>query len=511
VSEIGAHKVDLCNLYLYILNLRLFHISRGRTVNLPDNHFAFIDKHLVQAVLDTALSRGGDFAELFLQHSSMNGASFEEGRVREAESGTRLGAGIRVIQGERTGYAASDDLSKDTLLEAAKTSGRIANEPTAPATVVLPESSTKSPVISPVEQDFNSVPVTKKIHLLESVDQAARDQDSRVIQVIIDYRDTTRNVMICNSKGLWVEDSRQIVRMMVRVIVEANGRRETGKCGGGGQMGFEYFHHHDPAEFGRRAVQQAVTMLDAREAPAGPQMVVMANGWAGVLLHEAVGHGLEADAARKGSTIYAGKINQKVASELCTVVDDGSLPGKRGSVSIDDEGTRTQRTVLIENGVLKTFMTDRLNGGLMNLPLTGNGRRESYLHPPLPRMTNTFLEAGDSDPEEILKSVKKGFYAVEFGGGQVDTASGQFVFNVTEGYLIENGKPTAPVKGATLIGNGPDVLTKVERVGSDWTLDPGVGTCGKAGQGVPAGVGQPHVLIREMTVGGTSIPAPEMV
>ena len=275
-------------------------------------------------------------------------------------------------------------------------------------------------------------------------------------------------------------------------------------------MGFEFFDHANPEEFGRNAVRQAVTLLDARDAPAGPQMVVMANGWAGVLLHEAVGHGLEADAARKGSTIYAGKIGQQVASELCTVVDDGTLPGYRGSSAMDDEGTKTERTVLIENGVLKTFMSDRLNAGLMGLSLSGNGRRQSYLHHPIPRMTNTFLEKGDSDPEEILRSVKKGFYAVKFGGGQVDTASGQFVFNVTEGYLIEDGKVTAPVKGATLIGNGPETLMKVDRVGSDLELDPGLGMCGKAGQSVPVGVGQPHLRVKEMTVGGTTIEAPTL-
>lgn len=477
---------------------------------MSSNHFSLIDPPLVRSVIEAALSHGGDFAELFLQHSVMTGASLEEERIREAESGARLGAGIRVIKGERTGYAASDDLSKETLLAAAKTAGRIADSASPDRTAKIPEKSVKCQAISPIMQDCESVPLAKKTGLLQLIDRGARAEDSRVIQVIAQYGDIKRDVMICNSDDLWTEDSVQIVRVIVTAIVESNGRRETGRYGGGAQMGFELFNQADPEEFGRNAVRQAVTLLDARDAPAGPQMVVMANGWAGVLLHEAVGHGLEADAARKGSTIYAGKIGQRVASELCTVVDDGTLSGYRGSSAMDDEGTKTERTVLIENGVLRTFMTDRLNAELMGLPLTGNGRRQSYLHHPIPRMTNTFLEKGDSDPEEILRSVNKGFYAVKFGGGQVDTASGQFVFNVTEGYLIEDGKVTAPVKGATLIGNGPETLMKVDRVGSDLELDPGLGMCGKAGQSVPVGVGQPHLRVKEMTVGGTTIEAPTL-
>jgi TldD protein len=470
------------------------------------NPFEFLSSNLAESVLTTAMSHGGDFAELFLQRVTTNSATFEEDRVREAERGVRLGAGIRVIKGERTGYAASDDLSTPALLSAAEAASYIADSPTQPPVITIASHPTQAPVISTVMDDCEIIPVARKIDLLRQADQGARSKDSRVVQVNVHYLDTNREIQILNSEGLWVTDRQQIIRMMVRVVVESNGRREVGSSGGGAQMGFELFHQIDPAEYGRKATQQAVTLLEAREAPAGPQMVVMANGWAGVLLHEAVGHGLESDAARKGSSLYAGRIGEKVASELCTVVDDGSLPNRRGSSSIDDEGTRTSRTVLIEKGILKTFLTDRLNAGLMGLPLTGNGRRENYLHPPVPRMTNTFLEAGDSDPEEILKSVKKGFYAVEFGGGQVDTASGQFVFNVTEGYLIEDGKPTAPVKGATLIGNGPEVLKQVDMVGSDWALDPGVGRCGKAGQYVPAGVGQPHVRIRGITVGGTAVP-----
>lgn len=478
---------------------------------MPTNHFSFLDRRIIRDVIEAALSRGGDFAELFAQRSSSNGASFEEGHVREVESGARLGVGIRVIKGERTGYAALDELSKDTLMAAASTAAQIADSPSPDRQVTIPSEASMTPTISPILKDVDSILLAQKTRLLQLADQGARSQDSRVIQVVVQYADLRRDIMICNSEGLWVEDSAQIIGLVVRSVVEAGNRRETGRYGIGGHAGFEIFDKLDARECGRRGTRQAVTLLDAREAPAGPQMVVMANGWAGVLLHEAVGHGLEADAARKGSTIFAGKIGQEVASELCTVVDDGSLPGYRGSIGIDDEGTRSERTVLIEKGVLKAYLTDRLNARLMGLPLTGNGRRESYLHVPIPRMTNTFLEAGDSDPEEILRSVKKGFYAVEFGGGQVDTASGQFVFNVTEGYLIEDGKATAPVKGATLIGNGPEVLKQVDRVGSDCALDPGLGTCGKAGQHVPVGVGQPHLRIREMTVGGTAIAAPVMV
>jgi len=479
--------------------------------SLPTGQFSFFDRGIIQDVIEAALTRGGDFAELFVQRSSSNGASFEEGHIREAESGARLGVGIRVIKGERTGYAALDELSKDTLMTAASAAAQIADSPAGDRRVILPVGCTVIPTISPILRDVDSVALAQKTGLLERADRGARAQDSRVIQVVVQYAELRRDIMICNSEGLWVEDSAQIIRLVVRSVVETDNRRETGRYGIGGHVGFEIFDKLDAQDCGRRATRQAVTLLDAREAPAGPQMVVMANGWAGVLLHEAVGHGLEADAARKGSTIFAGKLGQQVASELCTVVDDGSLPGYRGSIGIDDEGSPSERTVLIENGILRSYMTDQLNARLMGLPLTGNGRRESYLHVPIPRMTNTFLEAGDSDPEEILRSVKKGFYAVEFGGGQVDTASGQFVFNVTEGYLIEGGRATAPVKGATLVGNGPEVLKQVDRVGSDCALDPGLGTCGKAGQHVPVGVGQPHLRIREMTVGGTAIAAPAVV
>ncbi len=478
---------------------------------MPEGYYSFLDQEMAQSVIQAALSRGGDFAELYVQRLTTTGAVFEEGRIREAESGVRLGAGIRVIKGERTGYAASDELSKDTLLAAADTASRIADSSGGDVSAALPDSATKCPVQSPVEQDCEGIPISRKTALLSRADAAARAEDSRIVLVNVHYRDVKRELMICNSEGLWVEDCGQILRLMVNVVVEANGRREAGSHGAGAQMGFELFDRVDPEEVGRTAVRQAVTMLDSQDAPAGPQMVVMANGWAGVLLHEAVGHGLEADAARKGITMYAGKIGEQVASELCTVVDDGTMSGHRGSFGLDDEGTEAQRTVLIEKGILRTFMTDRLNATLMGLPLTGNGRRETYLHPPIPRMSNTFLEAGDTDPEEIMQSVKKGFYAVKFGGGQVDTASGQFVFNVTEGYLIENGKPTAPVKGATLIGNGPEVLKQVDMVGSDLELDPGLGMCGKGGQHVPVGVGQPHLRIREITVGGTAIAGSALV
>jgi len=351
-----------------------------------------------------------------------------------------------------------------------------------------------------------SLATLQKIDLLKTVDSETRKLDPRIEEVIVSLSGTYENILVANQDGSLSADVRPLVRMNVSVIVEENGRREQGSMGGGGRSDYNYFIEQDRAlNYGKEAVRQALVNLGAGEAPAGNMTVVLGPGWPGILLHEAIGHGLEGDFNRKGTSAFSGRVGERVASDLCTVVDDGTLPGRRGSLSIDDEGTPTEQTILIENGILKGYMQDKLNARLMGVKSTGNGRRESYAHLPMPRMTNTYMLPGQHDPEEIIKSVKKGLYAKNFAGGQVDITSGKFVFSASEAYLIEDGKITRPVKGATLIGNGPDVLTKVSMVGNDLELDSGVGTCGKDGQSVPVGVGQPTLKIDGLTVGGTSV------
>ncbi|MDD2660549.1 MAG: metalloprotease TldD, partial [Methylococcales bacterium] len=362
------------------------------------------------------------------------------------------------------------------------------------------------PLYYPVANPLKSLDDQQKVDLLRRVDSETRKLDSRIEEVIVSLIGAHESILVANQDGSLAADVRPLVRMNVTVIVEENGRREQGSMGGGGRCDYGYFTGHDRAlEYGKEAVRQALVNLEAEAAPAGNMTVVLGPGWPGILLHEAIGHGLEGDFNRKGTSAFSGRVGERVASDLCTVVDDGTLPGRRGSLSIDDEGTPAEKTVLIENGILKGYMQDKLNARLMGVKPTGNGRRESYANLPMPRMTNTYMLPGSHNPGEIIKSVKKGLYAKNFAGGQVDITSGKFVFSASEAYLIENGKITRPVKGATLIGNGPDVLTKVSMVGTDLELDSGVGTCGKDGQSVPVGVGQPTLKIDGLTVGGTSV------
>ncbi len=470
---------------------------------------AQLNKKTIRKLLEIALSRGGEFAEVYIQYTTRSSINLEEERIRKATYGISQGVGIRVLNGAQTGYGYSDDFSFDSLKSAAEVAAFIANQPgksVAPAEI-MPRT---YPNVNPISIYPDDVAIKQKSDLLYRANDAARKQDSKIVQVDAAFSDSTSLITIANSEGLYTTDERVLYRMNVSVIAEEGDRRESGYHGGGGRLGFDQFDTFTPEKIADEAVRQSLVMLDAVAAPAGPNVVVLGNGWAGILLHEAIGHGLEADFNRKKTSMYSGRIGEKVASELCTVVDEGNIPNRRGSSTVDDEGTPTQRNVLIENGILRSYLVDRLNGKLMDMPLTGSGRRQSFKHYPMPRMNNTYMLGGEHTPEEIIKSVPSGFYAKSFGGGQVDISNGNFVFNVTEGYLIEDGKITAPVKGATLIGIGPEVLTKVEMLGNDFSLDPGVGSCGKNGQRVPVGVGQPHVKISEITVGGTAVAGASM-
>jgi TldD protein len=461
---------------------------------------------ILEKLLGIALSRGGNFAEIYIEHTVLNTIALEEDKIKEDSSGVIQGVGIRVISGEKTGYAYSDDFSYENLEKAAKTAALIADSPKrdiGPVSVSKIEHEGPSYYLVKIPPD--AVEVKKKSDLLWRANTAAKAYDPRIIQVMASFVDMTKDLIIVNSDGLWAEDKQTICRLNVTALAEDKGIRQRGYYGGGGLVGFDFYTTFTPEIIAQEAARQAIVQLTAAEAPAGIQTVVLNHGWSGVLLHEAVGHGLEGDFIRKKTSFYTGKIGQKVASELCTVVDDATLAGKRGSIHIDDEGTPGQRKVLIEKGILKDYMYDRLNAGLMKHPSTGNGRRESFRHIPMPRMTNTFMLAGEDDPEDIIRSVQKGFYAKTLGGGQVDITSGNFVFQVSEGYLIEGGRITRPVRGATLIGNGPDILTRVTMVGNDLEFDTGIGTCGKNGQSKPVGVGLPTVKISEMTVGGTAM------
>lgn len=460
-----------------------------------------------------------DLADLYFQTSYSEGFGLEDGVVKHASYSVDKGVGIRAVCGDKTGFAYSDDIELNSLEEAAiavKSIVKANQDKNINISNNNKQSSFKSNYNSNLEiknslytdlnpLDINNFSKQDKITLLEKIDLAAKKVDPRISRVEVSLSGEYEVVLIVNHAGLLVPDIRPLVRLNVSVIAEQNGRRESGSHGGGGRFGYDYFLENDRyLEYAHKAAYQALLNLDAIDAPAGSMPVVLGPGWPGVLLHEAVGHGLEGDFNRRGTSAFSGKIGERVASEICTVVDDGTLVNRRGSLNIDDEGTKTQRTVLIENGILKGYMQDTMNAKLMGQKSTGNGRRESYASRPLPRMTNTFMLAGQHNPEEIIKSVKKGLYAVSFRGGQVDITSGQFVFAASEAYLIENGKITKPVKGATLIGNGPEVLTKVSMLGNDLELDTGIGTCGKDGQSVPVGVGQPTVKIDELTVGGTA-------
>jgi len=458
----------------------------------------------VDRVMSVLLSAPVDAADIYFQSSHFESWSLEGGIVKEGSHSIEHGAGVRVVSGDKTGFAYSDRIELPILLEAANNVKAIVRQGQHARHKI--ETPAHWPQLYQPTNPLKSLADQEKIDLLKRIDAETRKLDPRIEEVMISLVAAYDNVLVANQDGSLAADVRPLVRMNVSVIMVENGRREQGGMGGGRRSDFNYFLEEDRAmEYAREAVRQAQVNLQAQEAPAGNMTVVLGSGWPGILLHEAIGHGLEGDFNRKGTSAFSGRVGERVASDLCTVVDDGTLPGRRGSLSIDDEGTPTENTVLIENGILKGYMQDKLNARLMGVKSTGNGRRESYAHLPMPRMTNTYMLPGQSEPEEIIRSVKKGLYARNFGGGQVDITSGKFVFSASEAYLIENGNITRPVKGATLIGNGPDVLTKVSMVGNDLQLDSGVGTCGKDGQSVPVGVGQPTLKIDGLTVGGTSV------
>jgi len=482
-------------------------------MNAPDNPLALARQSLLEPagigeqelaqLFARLLTARVDDADVYFQYSRHEAWSLEEGIVKSGSHNIEAGVGVRAVAGEKQGFAYSDDIVLPALLDAAAAARAIAHEGGAARTPVRFENVAGRALYAPADP-LASLADDAKVKLLETVEREARAQDPRVKQVMASLAAVHETVLIARADGRLAADVRPLVRLNVTVIVEADGRRETGTAGGGGRQSYPYLIENDLARaYAREAVRQALVNLEAVDAPAGTMPVVLGPGWPGILLHEAIGHGLEGDFNRKGTSAFAGRIGQQVAAKSVTVVDDGTLAGRRGSLNVDDEGTPTQCTVLIEDGILKGYMQDLLNARLMGVAPTGNGRRESYAHLPMPRMTNTYMLAGGHDPGEIIASVDKGLYAVNFGGGQVDITSGKFVFSASEAYLIENGRVTRPVKGATLIGNGPDVLTRVSMVGNDLKLDTGVGTCGKEGQSVPVGVGQPTLRIDSLTVGGT--------
>jgi len=457
---------------------------------------------LVEKLLSAAMSRGAEFAEVYVERSTTTAVSLDEAKVRSAQVGAVTGVGVRAIRGAQVGYAYSDDLDEAALLRTAQTAALIAEGNRELGPVAL--SRTPLPTYYQVKQPLAAIDVSRKIELVRKADAAARAHDRRVKQVMAGYADQTREILVANTLGHLAEDRQDLCRLGVSCVAFGKGgERRTGFYGGGGRVDFRFFEDFSPAQVGREAARQAVATLGAVPAPAGPQTVVLAPGWSGILLHEAVGHGLEADFIRKGTSLFAGKLGEKVASELVTVIDDGTVAGGRGSLNVDDEGNPGERKVLIEKGVLKGYLYDHLNAKLTGQRSTGSGRRQSFRHAPMPRMTNTYLAPGDQTPEEILGGVRKGLYCRQFGGGQVDISNGNFVFEISEAYLIERGEITRPVKGAMLIGVGPEALKHVSAVGSDASLDPGLGTCGKDGQSVPVGVGLPTVRIDDVTVGGT--------
>jgi TldD protein len=464
---------------------------------------AGIDENDLDKVFGKLLGHAVDSGDLYFQSNRYESWVLEDGIVKEGSHNIEQGAGVRAISGDKTGFAYSDEIVMPALLEASTAARAIARRGSE-GKLQAWHAGSGNALYAGVDP-LAGMSADDKVSLLKRLDTEARAQDPRVKEVVVSLAGVHEVMLVAVSDGTLAADVRPLVRCNVTAIVEQDGRREQGTAGGGGRTDYSFFLEDDRGiGYAREAVRQALVNLDAIDTPAGSMPVVLGPGWPGILLHEAIGHGLEGDFNRKGTSAFTGLIGQQVASPLCTVVDDGTLSGRRGSLNIDDEGTPTQDTVLIEKGILKGYMQDRMNAGLMGVSPTGNGRRESYAHLPMPRMTNTYMHAGESDPQEIISSVKKGLYAVNFGGGQVDITSGKFVFTASEAYLIENGKITAPVKGATIIGNGPDVLKRVSMLGNDLKLDPGVGTCGKEGQSVPVGVGQPTMLIDELTVGGTS-------
>lgn len=465
---------------------------------------AGLTENQLQTVFGQLLGPTVDMADLYFQATHSESWILEDSIIKNGCFTIERGVGVRAVSGEKTGFAYSDDILLPALTSSAKMAASIAKQGQhgrinawQKKSLIKPLYQTIDPILSLNECD--------KLNLLHQVDEAARALDPRIQQVNVSLTGMQETILVLNSDGSMSADIRPLVRLNVSVIAEEKGHREQGFAGGGGRTDYHHFIQNNVAiNFAKEAVRQAILNLDAVPAPAGMMPIVLGPGWPGILLHEAVGHGLEGDFNRKGSSAFTGRIGERVASPGCTVVDDGSLPNRRGSLTIDDEGTPTQRTVLIEKGILKGYMQDKLNARLMGTQSTGNGRRESYAYLPLPRMTNTCLLPGPYAPEEIIASVKRGIYAVNFSGGQVDITSGKFVFSACEAYLIENGRITRPVKGATLIGNGPEVLTQVSMIGNDLKLDSGIGSCGKEGQSIPVGVGQPTLKIDTLTVGGTA-------
>ncbi|MBB71941.1 MAG: metalloprotease TldD [Legionellales bacterium] len=464
---------------------------------------AGISDQLLQKILGDILGPSIDNADLYFQSTRMESWVLEDGIVKDGSFSVERGVGVRAMSGEKTGFAYSDDILIPALEQSCKAAKSIAKQ--GQEGQLQAWRGTQGLDLYGMEDPLASMSEHDKIALLERLDKYARSLDPRVKQVFLSLGGTHEVVLVMASDGSIAADVRPLVRLSVNVITEQHGRREQGMMGGGGRMDYQYFVKDNLAQtYVDMAVREALLNLEAVDAPAGTMPVVLAPGWPGVLLHEAIGHGLEGDFNRKGTSAFSGRIGERVAAPGCTIVDDGTIASRRGSLNVDDEGTPTQCTTLIEDGILKNYMQDKLNARLMGMQPTGNGRRESYAHLPLPRMTNTYMLNGSYDHEEIIASVDKGLYAVNFAGGQVDITSGKFVFSASEAYLIENGKITTPVKGATLIGSGPDVLTKVSMVGNDLQLDSGIGTCGKDGQSVPVGVGQPTLKVDSLTVGGSS-------
>jgi TldD protein len=464
---------------------------------------AGIDENDLNKVFGSLLGHAVDSGDLYFQSTRFESWVLEDGIVKEGTHSIEQGAGVRAVSGDKTGFAYSDEIMMPALLKASGAARAIAKQGS--QGTLQAWHARDQQLLYPAIDPLDRMSADDKVSLLKQLDAEARQQDSRVREVIVSLAGVHEVIMVAVSDGTLAADVRPLVRCNVTVIVEQDGRREQASSGGGGRSDYGFFLDEDRAKgYAHEAVRQALVNLEAVDAPAGSMPVVLGPGWPGILLHEAIGHGLEGDFNRKGTSAFSGMVGQQVGSPLCTVVDDGTLSGRRGSLNIDDEGIEAQNTVLIENGILKGYMQDRMNAGLMGVSSTGNGRRESYAHLPMPRMTNTYMLAGEHDPQEIIASVDKGIYAVNFGGGQVDITSGKFVFSASEAYLIEKGKVTRPVKGATLVGNGPEVLKHVSMLGNDLQLDSGVGTCGKEGQSVPVGVGQPTMLIDKLTVGGTS-------
>jgi len=461
------------------------------------------ESHLINALSEIKAHRV-DEADLYFQYTRSEGWSLEEGIVKTGSFSIDQGVGVRAVSGEKTAFAYSDDLSEAALLDAARTVRTIGSAARSARVKVPARKLAASRALYPDQDPIASLDSAAKVALLGQVERMARAKDPRVAQVMAGLASEYDVVLIARADGTLAADVRPLVRLSVTVIAEHKGRREVGSSGGGGRFGLAYFSTAQIQEYVDQAVQAALTNLDARPAPAGEMTVVLGPGWPGILLHEAIGHGLEGDFNRKGSSAFSGRIGERVAAKGVTVLDDGTLADRRGSLNVDDEGNASQRNVLIEDGILRGYIQDRMNARLMGVAPTGNGRRESYAHIPMPRMTNTYMLSGDKDPQEIVRSIRRGLYATNFGGGQVDITSGKFVFSASEAFWVENGKIQYPVKGATLVGSGPECLKRVSMIGKDMRLDSGVGTCGKEGQSVPVGVGQPTLRIDGLTVGGTA-------